>query len=66
MHDFQAILLMALDLRYSMVPVSDIKHRRLVMAKNKQRAVSILLFLGGILVLLATWDFPESPSPQVK
>lgn len=36
------------------------------MAKNKQRAVSILLFLGGILVLMATWDFPESPSPQVK
>jgi hypothetical protein len=36
------------------------------MAKNKQRAVSILLFLGGILVLMATWDFPESPSPQAK
>jgi hypothetical protein len=36
------------------------------MAKNKQRAVSILLFLGGILVLMATWNFPESPSPQVK
>ena len=36
------------------------------MAKNKQRAVSMLLFLGGILVLMATWDFPESPSKQVK
>jgi len=36
------------------------------MAKNKQRAVIILLFLGGILVLMATWDLPESPSPQVK
>jgi hypothetical protein len=49
-----------------MVPVGYVKHLRLVMAKNKQRAVSILLFLGGILVLMATWDFPESPSPQVK
>ena len=36
------------------------------MDKNKQRAVGILVFLGGILVLLATWDFPESPSLQVK
>ena len=33
---------------------------------NKQRAVSIFLFLGGILVLLAAWDLPESPSPHVK
>ena len=36
------------------------------MAKNKQRAVSILLFLGGILVLMASWDFPASPTQQVK
>jgi hypothetical protein len=36
------------------------------MAKNKQRAVGILLFLGGILVLMAMWDFPASPSAQVK
>jgi hypothetical protein len=36
------------------------------MDKNKQRAVSVLLFFGGILFLLATWDFPQSPSPQVK
>jgi hypothetical protein len=36
------------------------------MAKNKQRAVSILLFLGGILALMATWNLPESPSPQVR
>ncbi len=36
------------------------------MAKNKQRAISILLLLGGILVLMATWDFPESPTPEVK
>ena len=36
------------------------------MAKNKQRAVSILVLLGGILVLMATWNSPESPSPEVK
>jgi predicted nucleic acid-binding Zn ribbon protein len=36
------------------------------MAKSKQRAVSILLFLAGILVLVAAWDLPESPSPEVK
>lgn len=60
------MLLMALGLRYSILPVSYVKHRRLVMAKSKQRAVSILLFLGGILVLVAAWDLPESPSPEVK
>ena len=59
-------LLVALGLPYSIVPVSYAKHLRFVMAKNKQRAVSILLFLGGILVLMAMWDFPDSPSPQVK
>ena len=36
------------------------------MGQTKQRAVSILLFLGTILVLMATWDAPENPSPQVK
>jgi len=25
-----------------------------------------LLFFGGILILLAAWDFPESPSSQAK
>jgi hypothetical protein len=30
------------------------------MDKNKQRAVSILLFLGGILVVMATWNLSES------
>jgi len=29
------------------------------MDKTKQRAISILLFLGGILVLMATWNLPE-------
>ena len=60
------MLLVALRLRYSIVPVSYVKHLRLVMDKTKRRAVSILLFLGGILVLMATWGFLESPSPQVK
>ena len=36
------------------------------MDKNKKRAFSILLFFGGIMVLLATWDFPEIPSSKVK
>ena len=66
MQDFQLMLLVALGLRYSIVPVRYVRHMRLVMAKSKQRAVSILLFLGGILVLVAAWDLPESPSPQVK
>jgi hypothetical protein len=57
---------LALFLPYSMVLVNDARDLRFAMAKNKQRAVSILLLLGGILVLVATWDFPESPSPQVK
>jgi hypothetical protein len=54
------MLLVALGLPYSIVPVSYIEHLRLVMAKNKQRAASILLFLGGVLMLMATWDLPES------
>ena len=36
------------------------------MAKSKQRAVIIFVFLCGILVLAAAWDLPESPLPQVK
>jgi hypothetical protein len=36
------------------------------MDKNKQRAVSILLLLGGILVVMATWNLPANPSPEVK
>jgi hypothetical protein len=38
-----------------------IDHLRLDMdkLKSKQRAVGILLVLGSILVLIATWDLPE-------
>jgi hypothetical protein len=66
MRDFHSMLLVALGLRYSTVPVSQIKTLEVAMGKDKQRAISILLFFGTILVLVATWDFPENPSPQVK
>ena len=36
------------------------------MDKNKQRAVGILLVLGSILVLMATWDLPENRSPEMN
>jgi hypothetical protein len=62
MHDFQSMPVVALGLPYSKWPVVYVKQRRLVMAKNKERAVSILMFLGGILGPIATWDIPESPS----
>jgi hypothetical protein len=42
------------------------KNLRLAMDKNKQRAVGILLVLGSILVLMATWDLPENRSPEMK
>jgi hypothetical protein len=29
------------------------------MEKNKQRAIGILMVLGSILVLVATWDLAE-------
>jgi hypothetical protein len=28
--------------------------------KSKQRAIGLLFVLGSILVLIATWDIPES------
>ena len=66
MHDVQSMLPAALSLLYLVKPLSYVKHTRLVMDKNKQRAVGILVFLGSILVLLATWDFPASPSLRMK
>jgi hypothetical protein len=36
------------------------------MDSNKQRAIGILLVLGSILVLMATWDLPENRSPQLQ
>jgi hypothetical protein len=31
-----------------------------IMEKNKQRAIGILIVLGSILVLVATWDIAEN------
>ena len=42
------------------------EHLRLVMDKNKQRAIGILLVLGSILVLMATWDLPENRLLQLQ
>ena len=36
------------------------------MNRNRQRAVSILLLLGGILVVMATWNRSENRLPEVK
>jgi hypothetical protein len=36
------------------------------MEKNRQRAIGILLVLGSILVLVATWDLLENRSPQLQ
>jgi hypothetical protein len=33
-----------------------------IMEKNKQRAIGILMVLGSILVLVATWDIAEKPA----
>jgi hypothetical protein len=32
------------------------------MEKNRQRAIGILIVLGSILVLVATWDIAEKPA----
>ena len=66
MHNFQSILPVAGGMRYSIVPVSSDNGLRWVMNMNKQRAVSILLLLGGILVVMATWNVPENRLPEVK
>ena len=60
------MLLVARGLHHSMVPVSYKEYLRWEMDKTKQRAISVLLFFGTILVLMATWDLPENTSPQVK
>jgi len=36
------------------------------MGKYRQRAISVFLFFGTILVLMAMWDLTEDPSPQAK
>jgi hypothetical protein len=34
------------------------------MEKNKHRAIGILMVLGSILVLVATWDIAEKQAPH--
>jgi hypothetical protein len=34
------------------------------MATSKQKAIGILMLLGGILALIAAWDLPVSPAPH--
>ena len=36
------------------------------MVKNKQRAISILMLLGGLLALIAGWNIPESPASRLE
>jgi hypothetical protein len=36
------------------------------MNKNKQRAIGILLVLGSILIMVATWDLPENRPLQLQ
>ena len=36
------------------------------MGKNKQRAIGILLVLGSILVLMASWNLLENRSAEMR
>jgi len=51
-------------LPYSIETANYMEHLRFLMERNKQRAIGILLVLGSILVLMATWDLPESQPPK--
>ena len=33
---------------------------------NKRRAAYLLLVLGSVLVLVATWNLPENPAKQAQ
>jgi hypothetical protein len=46
--------------------LASYKDARLEMNKTKQRAISMLLLLGGILAVMATWNLPENLPPEVK
>jgi hypothetical protein len=46
--------------------VSKLQRREVGMNKTKQRAVSILLLLGGILAVLATWNLADDLPPEVN
>jgi hypothetical protein len=66
MHNFQSIPPLAGGMPYSKVPVSCENGLSWGMNMNKQRAVSILLLLGGILVVMATWNRPENQLQEVR
>jgi len=51
-------------LPYSIETANYMEHLRFLMERNKQRAIGILLVLGSILVLMATWDLPQSQPPK--
>jgi hypothetical protein len=36
------------------------------MDNYKEKAIGILLILGSILVLMATWNAPEDGLPEIK
>jgi hypothetical protein len=66
MHNFQSILPVAGGMRYPIVQVSCEYGLRWVKNMNKQRAVSILLLFGGILVVMATWKVPVNRLTEEK
>ena len=66
MHNFQSILPVASGMRYSRVPVGCENGMRCLMEMNKRRAVSILMLLGGILVVMATWNVPVNRLSEEK
>ncbi len=51
-------------LPYSIETANYMEHLRSLVERNKQRAIGILLALGSILVLIATWDLPQSQPPK--
>ena len=57
---------MARSLPHSIVESSKVEYVRLTMANYKEKAIGILLVLGSILVLMATWDLPENQPPQLQ
>jgi hypothetical protein len=50
----------------SIVQTSNMKYVRSTMDNYKDKAIGILLVLGSILVLMATWNAPEDGSPEMK
>jgi hypothetical protein len=53
-------------LPYSIVQTSKMDYVRSTMGNYKEKAIGILLILGSILVLMATWNAPEGGLPEMK